>query len=397
MLNPIPDIVLAIMGTTHARSFSFHRLAEVHFGATSSKAVPAALAAAGAARPLILISKSVRAGSSIDDLLEAVPGAMIVNAPSRHAPRDEILEIARSASGFDPDAVVAVGGGSAIDGAKATALALTARLRVADDFDAYLFSFEGGVRLVPELPAPSQMIIAVPTTLSGAEITGAFGMLDTRTGLKRGCLSPKYEPTTVVYDPALAAHTPSDLWNSSAARLIDHAVEGLISRWSGPLNAAFDTEALAIASQSLGGRTREDIDRSQQASLLAMYPLESARLGLSHAIGHIIGPRWGISHGATSALALPAVMEFVSDVAIAPLARVAAALAPFEDATPSNAIAAVRRIMDRLGQPLRLRDVGVDPADIPTAAADVMHDFGVAACPKPVTVADVEDMLRAAW
>ena len=128
-----------------------------------------------------------------------------------------------------------------------------------------------------------------------------------------------------------------------------------------------------------------------------MYPLQSARLGLSHAIGHIIGPRFGISHGATSALMLPAVMAFVADVATAPLTRIATALAPHAPASPETAIRAVRELMDRLELPARLRDVGVPQDALAETAAEVMHDFGIAACPRPVAVTDVEAVLRAAW
>lgn len=163
------------------------------------------------------------------------------------------------------------------------------------------------------------------------------------------------------------------------------------------MNDAFGTEALTLARDALGGKSRDDYDLSQRAALLAMYPLENARLGLSHAIGHIIGPRFGISHGDTSALILPAVMAFVADVAAVPLCRIAKALAPDAPSTPEMAVRAVRDLMARIGRPARLRDVGVPQEDLAATAAAVMGDFGIAACPRPVSQADIESVLQAAW
>jgi alcohol dehydrogenase class IV len=379
------------------RRFTFHRLEEVVYATPAAEAVPALLARRSARRPLVLAANSLLAMGAIDDLVAAIPGATVTPAPSAHAPRHEILAAAWVGRNAHPDAIVAVGGGSAIDGAKAVALALSAQLKDDDDFDPYLFGFDDGVRVVPALPPPQQVIVAVPTTLSGAEINGGFGMIDVRTGVKRGCASPAYGARAIVYDPDLAAHTPTELWNSSAARLVDHAVEGMISRWSSPMNAALGAEALSLARDALGGHSRQDRDLCQRAAWLAMYPLESAGLGLSHAIGHVIGPRFGISHGATSALMLPAVMAFVADVSAGPLARVATALAPDEPPSPETATRAVRELMDRLGLPARLRDVAVPREALAETAAEVMGDFGIAACPRPVTVADVRAVLEAAW
>ena len=380
--------------TPSSPSFLFHRLEEVAYATPAAEAVPALLARRSASRPLVLVAKSLRAAGAIDGLAAAIPGATVASAPSANAPRHEILAAARGARDLLPDAIVAVGGGSAIDGAKAVALALTAQLDDDDDFEPYLFGFRDGVRKAPE---PQQLLVAVPTTLSGAEINGAFGTLDARTGVKSMCISHAYGPRAIVYDPDLAAHTPTELWNSSAARMVDHAVEGLISRKSGPMNDALGTEALALARDSLDKRTREAHDRSQRAAWLAMYPLENAGLGLSHAIGHVIGPRFGISHGATSALILPAVMDFVADVAAGQLTRVAAALAPDQPASPQTAIRAVRELMDRLGLPARLRDVDVPRDALAETAPEVMSDFGIAACPRAVAVSDVEAVLHAAW
>lgn len=383
---------------TAAQRFIFHQLEEVVYSAPVAGILPETLERRGIRHPLVLAAKSLSATGALDDLTTALPGATFVPAPSAHAPRDEILVAAEAARSAGADGIVAIGGGSAIDGAKGVALALAADLSDVDGFDDYLFRFADGVVHKPQLPDPGRDVIAVPTTLSGAEFTGAFGMLDKRTGAKSGCVSADYGPRVIIYDPDIVAHTPTELWNGAAARLVDHAVEGLISRRRTVMNDAMGLEALRLAREALGGRSRHEHDISQRASWLAMYPLENAGLGLSHAIGHIIGPRYGIPHGVTSAIMLPNVMAFVIGYADEALSRIASALDPDGPATPEAAVDAVRALMQRLGLPQRLREFGVERDDLAHAAADVMHDFGIAACPRPVTAAaDVESVLTAAW
>ena len=144
------------MESSLARRFTFHRLEEVVYATSAAEAVPELLARMSSRQPLVLAAGSLRAAGAIDGLVAAIPGATVASAPSAHAPRHEILAAARVAREVEPDAIVAVGGGSAIDGAKAVALALSAQLDDEDDFDPYLFAFKDGVAVMPPLPTPGR-------------------------------------------------------------------------------------------------------------------------------------------------------------------------------------------------------------------------------------------------
>ena len=141
----------------------------------------------------------------------------------------------------------------------------------------------------------------------------------------------------------------------------------------------------------------------QLAAWMAVYGMTNAGFGLSHALGHQIGPRWNVAHGVTSCITLPHAMRFMARLAPERFAAIAAACGvPFEPAAPeAGALACAGRLasfISALGVPTRLRDVGVPQAEIAQVAGVVhamMEDAGVIG--RPVAVAELEGLLREAY
>jgi maleylacetate reductase len=263
----------------------------------------------------------------------------------------------------EADTIVAVGGGSAIDTAKAASAA-------------------SGLPLV-----------SVPTTYSGAEWTTFFGVRDPDRLMRGGGAGA--HPTAIVYDPELTLTLPRPETVGTAMNALAHCAEALYVH---ERTAQSDGDALEGA-RLIGASLPRVVDRPQdleaRTELLhgacqAGAALGGSMLALGHALAQGLGGRYGIPHGALNALCLAPALRFNQEVAAAPIARFAEALGTDDPARRVEELA-------RLGGFERLRDLGV-PEDGPTEVAEsVAARAGAKANPRPVTPADVEQLLRAIW
>ena len=259
--------------------------------------------------------------------------------------------------------IVAVGGGSAIDTAKAASAA-------------------SGLPLV-----------SVPTTYSGAEWTTFFGVRDPDR-LMRGGGSGAH-PTAIVYEPELTLGLPRAETVGTALNALAHCAEALYVRERTPQSDHDALEGAKLIGRWLPRVVDAPDDREARSGLLhgACYAgaaLAGSMLALGHALAQGLGGRYGIPHGALNALTLPAALRFNQEVAAAEIARFGAALGGGDPAPRVEELA-------RLGGFERLRDLGV-PEDGPAVVAEsVAARPGARANPRPVTPADVEQLLRSIW
>jgi alcohol dehydrogenase class IV len=260
---------------------------------------------------------------------------------------------------------------------------------------------------VPELPADLMPHIAVPTTLSGAEHTGLAGVTDERTHVKGAYTAPGLMPRAIVLDPVVTASTPDWLWAASGMRAVDHAVEGLLSARAMPFTDGLGVEALRLLAANLAASAKNphDLDARTNcllATWLSIFGLTNVGVGLSHGIGHQLAAEFDLLHGLTSAIMLPLVMEFIAAETAPAQRRVAEALGVdtrgLDDrAAARAAVHAIRELISELGVPHTLSAVGATRDRLPAVATAALGDPAVAGCPRPVTQADLEHLLAAAW
>ena len=261
------------------------------------------------------------------------------------------------------DTIVAVGGGSAIDTGKAASAATG-------------------------LP-----LVSVPTTYSGAEWTEFFGVRDPDRKMRGGGAGANLH--AIVYEPNLTLDLPRAETVGTALNALAHCAEALYVEGH---NAEADAEALEGA--RLIGRWLPDVverpdDFEARTELLRGACHAGAALGMSflalgHALAQGLGGRYGASHGALNALTLPLALRFNQPVAAEAIARFAEALGTDDAAAKVEELA-------RLGGFERLRDIGI-PEDAPAEVAEsVAARPGAQANPRPVTAADVEELLRSIW
>ena len=243
--------------------------------------------------------------------------------------------------------LVSVGGGSVIDGTKAVAR---------------------------ELGYPRH--VAVPTTLSGAEWAHRVGVTDEAEGRKAGFADPKAVPPVVILDPQVTLFTPERLWLSTGIRALDHAVEGVLYGGEHPVTDVTGLEGARRLVEYLprSKEDPEDLDlRSglQVAAWLSYFGPLNTPMGLSHELGRRIGASYEVPHGITSCITLaPTLDRMRSRVPPDRWEKLEEALGG--DTPGADAAGRVAALVEELGLPSRLRDVGVQERDL----VRIAREFG---------------------
>jgi maleylacetate reductase len=274
----------------------------------------------------------------------------------RHAPRDAVDAATHAASGAD--GLVGLGGGSAIDMAKAVSSA-------------------AGLPLV-----------AVPTTYAGAEWTPYFGIRDEQRRAKTG--GSGANTVAVIYEPELTLELPRDETVGTALNALAHAAEAL---YGGPCADASEAAALIAAwlpRVVTDGRDLDARTRLLEGAMHAGMALAQRGLFLGHALAQGLGGRYGLPHGALNALCLPAALRFNAPVVPAAIEALAEAMGVEDGPGRVEELA-------RLGGFVRLRDLGIPEEELASVAAEIAERPAARANPRAASPADVEELLRSIW
>ena len=380
----------------------YSALERVIYGVAFDTAVAAEVAAVDARKVYVVTSTHVLDTPVYRRLLKALGerwGGTFSDV-RRHVPVPCVLQGAVDAQRASADLIIAFGGGSAIDTAKAIALALRYGL---DDIDAF-GRFTSLAKLDPSRSGAedSQFVrcIALPTTLSAAELTWYAGITDPETRWKRVVGHPALVPMSVIYDPELTLDVPLEVFLASGIKSVDHAAERLASMQSQPFSDAVSRQALTVLADALPKVLADPLDLNarldcQLAAWLSISGSASGvGVGASHAIGHMLGAHTSVEHGLTSCAMLPAVMRWNRPVNAERQRLVSHALGR-EHQEAGDAIEALIR---SLNLPWRLRDVGVDVAELPAIAEKSMHDASIHKNPREIhTARDVLEILQLAY
>jgi maleylacetate reductase len=350
------------------------------------------------ARVALVTTRSL-AKSRIAATVRDALGARLVAetaAMRAHSPVEDVLALAVLLRESRAELVVALGGGSVIDGAKVACLAVwrgitdpAALIDAAVSRGASPGAWDGA--------APSPRLVAVPTTLSAAEFAPHAGYTDLAEGRKYRALDPWMVPRAVLLDPAATLETPAELFLSSGIRALDHAAERWCALETAPFSDAVSRQAMLMLAEGLprvaaaAGNLRARALCQQAAWLSVMGGWAGVAVGASHGLGYILGAARGVPHGITSCLMLHAVMRWNAPVNAARQGDIAAIFGGAE-AGP-----AIEDFVAGLGLPTRLHQQGITEAEIPALAARWTGDAPIATNPRPVRgAADLEEILRLA-
>jgi maleylacetate reductase len=372
---------------------------QVIFGRGALTQVGDIVARHGWTRILLCTSPSMRRtgpASTLEDVLGQCLVATF-DGVKPHVQDVQVEEAVQLALRNDVNAVVGLGGGSPIGMAKAVAYALERN--------------HNGGQTTPSSPASQSSIptVAIPTTYAGSEMTAVYGMTHSReTPVRKVTVSdPRIAPKLVIYDPVLTLDLPPGLTASTGINALAHCVEALYAVNRHPASAAIavaglnailaalllccsDGQDLAVRTQMLAG------------AHLAGLALASTSMGLHHGICHMLGGSANIPHGLANAIMLPHVIRFNADSTADQLLPLLEALGISVHGGRSTAIEeAAREISDLIGKmnlPKRLRDVGVQKADLQRLAELGFQNRTVRNNPKAIhEVSEIEALLEAAW
>lgn len=368
----------------------------VIYGRPAAEAIAEQARALGASRLLILSTKSLdpSARQLADELGALCVG--VFSGMSAHSPREGVIAGANAARNTNADLLVAFGGGSVIDATKVVQIALWADLRTTEALSPYRAGREGDRTALAALK-PGVRMIAVPTTLSAAEFTALGGVTDAARKVKEGYSHRDLAPRAVILDPTATLNTPAELWFSTGMKAIDHAVEQLCHPERAPMADALAEEGLKRLAKGLAATKHNfnDLDARLECQFgmwLAISGSGSGRgMGPSHAIGHTLGGSYGVPHGLTSCVMLNAVLKWCEGYGEERQHVVARLMGR------NNASDAVRELVESLGLPTTLKQVGVGPEHFHTIAEHAVRERAVRNALRPIARAeDIVEILEIA-
>jgi maleylacetate reductase len=316
-----------------------------------------------------------------------------------HTPRSAVIAATEAARAAKADLIVTVGGGSITDGAKAVQMCLANDIRSAEEIDR-LRPVKGADGSIgpPPMNAPAIRQVSVPTTLSGGEFSAIAGVTDERAKVKELLRHPRIMASAVILDPAITVHTPEWLWLSTGIRAVDHCVEGICSNEANAYGDAQAIKGLALLSSGLPRVKANPGDLAarldcQMGTWLSMGPLASGvPMGASHGIGYVLGAEFGIPHGHTSCIMLPAVMRWNKPANAERQAQVAMAMSQ----AGRDAGEALDAFIGGLGMPRSLGAVTIGREHFQRIAEQAMHTPWVPRNPRkiegPAQVREILDM-----
>lgn len=206
------------------------------------------------------------------------------------------------------DVIVAIGGGSCIDTAKAVGILATN--------EGALNRYLPGKQRFTNKPIP---VVAVPTTAgTGSEVTKVTVITDTETDVKMMISDPMLIPEVAIIDPILTISCPPNITAATGIDALCHAIEAYISRKSQPITDMYALKAIDLISHNLkiaflDGQNVEAREKVAMGSMLAGIAFSNSSVTLVHGMSRPIGALFHVPHGLSNAMLLPAVMEFVKD------------------------------------------------------------------------------------
>lgn len=285
-----------------------------------------------------------------------------------------------------PDALIALGGGSAIDSAKAI---------IYYCYETKKILFEEGQIIKPTF-------FAIPTTAgTGSEVTEYAVITDKETGKKIPLTDMLMMPDVAILDPKFVESVPASVTAATGMDVLTHAVESFVSETNNPFSRTYSQKAVELVFRSLydsyaDGHDLEAKASMQIASCMAGIAFNSAGLGICHSIAHAIGALWHLPHGLANAIVLPFVVEFnARDEKAKTLYRrlLISIGAIYSGDKPGKYFARdIRDLNKMIGIPLSLKEQGINEAEFMTQKDEIIRRAKADICTQtnPVCPTDEE-------
>lgn len=372
---------------------------DIVFGRESLLALPDIWKEFGAKRALVVSDRGVCAAGIPQKVISVMEeGGLDTDLYSDVQPNptnENVMEAAERAKAFAPDLLVAVGGGSSIDLAKAVSLLMTNE----GPIERY-----AGIGKVPKKGLP---LVAVPTTSgTSSEITNVCALIDTKKVVKYVIIDNKITPDRVIADPCLTMTVPPSVTAATGMDAITHAIESYVSNMASPLTAYHSLTGLRILYENLpkayeNGADAEAREQMMLGCLITGFGFSNANLGLVHGIAHTLSAHFGLAHGAANAAVLPYVIAYNAPACPEKMTDMARRLGLPLTGDRNGDLYALAEAMKSLNTRLNIRTLsqnGIREADFPMLAKDVLTEPVLGFNPRQgITEADVLHILKEAF
>jgi alcohol dehydrogenase class IV len=349
----------------------------------------------GINRPMVVADQGVVSVGLVERLQEATPalrGATVYDdVPSN--PTEEATETAVAIyKACECDGLVAIGGGSPIDLAKAVALRAT--------HPGPLSTYAAILGGTPKITAAVAPVIAIPTTAGTGSEVGRAALVTLSDGRKLGFISPHLIPKRAICDPAFTMGLPPKLTAATGMDALTHCIETYLSPRDNPPAEAIALDGAGRAARHLVRAVENGTDREARREMM-MAALEGgltfqkglgAVHSLSHALGGLKSP--SLHHGTLNAVLLPAVLRFNEGAAPEKYAVLRHTLGLDDSADLAGFIEGLNT---RIGLPTSLKEMNVPPAVFDAMAQAALADHSTATNPRSVTEADFRRLLEEAY
>lgn len=295
------------------------------------------------------------------------------------------------------DAIVAIGGGSPIDTAKAIAIIMT-NPEFAD-----VVSLDG----VADTKNKCLPIIAIPTTAgTAAEVTINYVITDEARTKKMVCVDVHDIPVVAIIDPDMMQGMPQSIAASTGMDALTHAMEGYITKAGWLIPDMFHINAMSLIYKNLEKAANEKdehaVDQVAYGQYIAGMGFSNVGLGIVHSMAHSLGAYFDTPHGVANALLLPHVLKFNGVVCPQLYRNMGYAIGlDMSETTDEEAIdkvvEAVKELSIKLNIPQTLREIGIPRDMIPTLANQAINDACTPGNPREVTVEDIIDIYESAY
>jgi 4-hydroxybutyrate dehydrogenase len=359
-------------------------LTRIQFGAGAVSGLAEELKLLGARAPLMITDRGVVAAGLAKQVTALIPGTVPIFDETPGNPTEAAVETAAVAfrqSGCD--SIVALGGGSSLDLAKAAALVVSHPGPLAQ----YAAILGGVARITAAMPP----VIAIPTTAGTGSEVGRAALITLDDGRKLGFISPHLIPNVAICDPELTLGLPPALTAATGMDAISHCIETFLSPRFNPPADAIALDGLARALRWLPDAFADGKNLAARSEMM-MAALQGGLcfqkgLGAVHAMSHPLGgleqPR--LHHGTLNAVIMPAVLRYNEAYAEEKYARLRMAIGLAPGADLAGFVEGLNR---RLGLPKSLAEMGVPPDCLPRMIEGAVRDHSSATNPRPMQAAD---------
>ncbi len=383
------------------KTFSFTGAGKIVFGRGAFETLGDQIRTLGGSRPLVVLDRNLAARGWMERVEEVLGKADLAfsafTGVDAEPPLEAADDVAAVAIKDGCDLVVGIGGGSALDVAKAAAVVAGNRGRAED----YL-----GLNKVP---GPGLSKIMIPTTAgTGSEVTFTSVFLRRNLKKKEGMNSPYLYPELALLDPLLTLSLPAPVTATTGLDALCHAIESYTSLNASPMSELFSLEAIDLIGANLRTAVHDgtNIDAREQMLLGSLYAglgLANAGVTAVHSLSYPLGGKYGIPHGLANTILLPAVMAFNVPGAMDKFALVAAMLGGITDNLATRdaaflAVELVEALISDCGIADSLETLDISQDDFPELAQIALTVARpLANNPRPVTAEDAVNIYYEAY